>query len=144
MPESRERTDEGRADAAEASTPSPAELDELVRTLLINVTEFDLLNSLHIHGNMFRLYRTGTSLTNSELTDIVTMGQGERAVLELYDTVSFPPGVCRAFRNIGDDEGILIARRFRDMVAAIAREQGARRYPGSWRVAGAEADELRW
>jgi quercetin dioxygenase-like cupin family protein len=30
-----------------------------------------------------------------------------RAVLELYDTVSFPPGVCRAFRNIGDEEGIL-------------------------------------
>jgi quercetin dioxygenase-like cupin family protein len=30
-----------------------------------------------------------------------------RAVLELYDTVSFPPGVCRAFRNVGDDEGIL-------------------------------------
>jgi len=29
------------------------------------------------------------------------------AVLELYDTVSFPPGVCRAFRNIGDEEGIL-------------------------------------
>ncbi|MFN2646405.1 MAG: cupin domain-containing protein [Burkholderiales bacterium] len=31
----------------------------------------------------------------------------ERAVLELYDTVSFPPGVCRAFRNIGEEEGIL-------------------------------------
>jgi quercetin dioxygenase-like cupin family protein len=30
-----------------------------------------------------------------------------RAVLELFDTVSFPPGVCRAFRNIGGDEGIL-------------------------------------
>jgi quercetin dioxygenase-like cupin family protein len=30
-----------------------------------------------------------------------------RAVLDLFDTVSFPPGVCRAFRNIGDDEGIL-------------------------------------
>jgi len=30
-----------------------------------------------------------------------------RAVLELYDTVSFPPGVCRAFRNIGEGEGIL-------------------------------------
>ena len=29
------------------------------------------------------------------------------AILELFDTVSFPPGVCRAFRNIGDDEGIL-------------------------------------
>lgn len=31
----------------------------------------------------------------------------EREVLELFDTVSFPPGVCRAFRNIGDGEGIL-------------------------------------
>jgi quercetin dioxygenase-like cupin family protein len=30
-----------------------------------------------------------------------------RAELGLYDTVSFPPGVCRAFRNIGDDEAIL-------------------------------------
>jgi quercetin dioxygenase-like cupin family protein len=30
-----------------------------------------------------------------------------REVLELFDTVSFPPGVCRAFRNIGDTEGIL-------------------------------------
>ena len=31
----------------------------------------------------------------------------ERAVLGLFDTVSFPPGVCRAFRNVGDAEGIL-------------------------------------
>ena len=29
------------------------------------------------------------------------------AILELYDTVSFPPGVCRSFRNVGDGEGIL-------------------------------------
>ena len=28
-------------------------------------------------------------------------------VLELFDTVSFPPGVCRAFRNVGAEEGIL-------------------------------------
>jgi quercetin dioxygenase-like cupin family protein len=31
----------------------------------------------------------------------------EREVLELFDTASFPPGVCRAFRNIGEEEGIL-------------------------------------
>ena len=31
----------------------------------------------------------------------------EREVLERFDTVSFPPGVCRAFRNIGGEEGIL-------------------------------------
>jgi quercetin dioxygenase-like cupin family protein len=29
------------------------------------------------------------------------------ATLGLYDTVSFPPGVCRSFRNVGDAEGIL-------------------------------------
>jgi quercetin dioxygenase-like cupin family protein len=31
----------------------------------------------------------------------------ERTVLEEFDTISVPPGVCRAFRNIGDAEGIL-------------------------------------
>jgi manganese oxidase len=68
--------------------PIPIALGELTRVYLINITEFDLINSMHIHGNMFRLYRTGTSLTNSELTDIVTMGQGERAVVEF--TYKFP------------------------------------------------------
>lgn len=32
---------------------------------------------------------------------------GEREVLRRFDTISFPPGVCRAFRNIGAEEGIL-------------------------------------
>jgi quercetin dioxygenase-like cupin family protein len=32
---------------------------------------------------------------------------GERIVLEEFDTISVPPGVCRAFRNIGDAEGVL-------------------------------------
>ncbi|HEX2200336.1 MAG TPA: cupin domain-containing protein [Burkholderiales bacterium] len=31
----------------------------------------------------------------------------EREVLEQFDTISFPPGVCRAFRNVGAEEGIL-------------------------------------
>ena len=32
---------------------------------------------------------------------------GETAILDLYDTVSVPPKVCRAFRNISDEDGIL-------------------------------------
>ncbi len=55
---------------------------ELVRVYLGNLTEFDLVNSLHIHGNFFKLFRTGTDLDRFEWTDVVTMGQGERAVLE--------------------------------------------------------------
>jgi quercetin dioxygenase-like cupin family protein len=32
---------------------------------------------------------------------------GESATLRRFDTISFPPGVCRAFRNVGPAEGIL-------------------------------------
>jgi FtsP/CotA-like multicopper oxidase with cupredoxin domain len=55
---------------------------ELNRVYLVNVTEFDLLNSFHIHGNLYRLYRTGTDLQRFEYTDMVALAQGERAILE--------------------------------------------------------------
>ncbi|HYC33418.1 MAG TPA: multicopper oxidase domain-containing protein [Gemmatimonadales bacterium] len=55
---------------------------ELVRLYVVNVTEFDLLNSFHLHGNLYRLYRTGTDLSRYEWTDMVALAQGERAVLE--------------------------------------------------------------
>jgi FtsP/CotA-like multicopper oxidase with cupredoxin domain len=59
---------------------------ELNRIYLVNALEFDLINSLHIHANFFQLYRTGTSLTPSEYTDTISMGQGERHILEFtYD-----------------------------------------------------------
>ena len=32
----------------------------------------------------------------------------ERVVIEKYDTISVPPGVCRSFRNVGDTEGMLM------------------------------------
>ncbi|MBI2192848.1 MAG: multicopper oxidase domain-containing protein [Planctomycetes bacterium] len=55
---------------------------ELVRVYLANLTEFDLINSFHIHANVFRLYRTGTRLDQYEVTDTVMLCQGERSVLE--------------------------------------------------------------
>lgn len=56
--------------------------DELVRVYCVNITEFDLINSFHLHGNFFRLYRTGTNLEHFEFTDTVMLCQGERAILE--------------------------------------------------------------
>src|SRR5215213_9080322 len=53
-----------------------------VRIYLINVTEFDLLNSLHLHGMFFDVFRTGTSLTPTDRTDTIMLCQGERAILE--------------------------------------------------------------
>jgi manganese oxidase len=55
---------------------------ELVRIFLGNMTEFDLLNSFHLHGNVFRYYRTGTDMTRYESTDTVALCQGERGILE--------------------------------------------------------------
>jgi FtsP/CotA-like multicopper oxidase with cupredoxin domain len=55
---------------------------ELIRVYLANLTEFDPINSFHLHAGMYRLYRTGTDLERYEFTDTVTMGQGERHVLE--------------------------------------------------------------
>jgi len=61
---------------------------ELTRVYLVNVTEFDPVNSFHLHGNLYRLYRTGTDLERFEWTDLVTLGQGERAILEF--TYKYP------------------------------------------------------
>jgi FtsP/CotA-like multicopper oxidase with cupredoxin domain len=55
---------------------------ELQRAHVINVTEFDLLNSIHLHANFFHLYRTGTSLRPDGYTDTISMGQGERHMIE--------------------------------------------------------------
>jgi FtsP/CotA-like multicopper oxidase with cupredoxin domain len=53
-----------------------------VRIYLVNVTEFDLINSLHLHGMFFDVYRTGTSLVRQDHTDTVMLCQGERVILE--------------------------------------------------------------
>lgn len=55
---------------------------ELQRMHVINATEFDPINSIHLHANFFHLYRTGTSLEPDEFTDIISMGQAERHMLE--------------------------------------------------------------
>lgn len=54
----------------------------LVRIYLINVTEFDLLNSIHLHGMFFDVFRTGTNRHSNEVTDTLMLCQGERAILE--------------------------------------------------------------
>ena len=62
--------------------PIQIEKDKLVRVYLVNMLEFDQINNFHLHGNLYNLYRSGTSLEPDELTDMVTMSQGERGILE--------------------------------------------------------------
>jgi FtsP/CotA-like multicopper oxidase with cupredoxin domain len=67
---------------AYAAQPIPINAGELQRAHVINVTEFDPINSIHIHANFFHLYRTGTKLVPDEFTDIISMGQAERHMIE--------------------------------------------------------------
>jgi len=55
---------------------------ETVRIFLVNILEFDPINSFHLHANFFNYYPTGTSRTPSEFTDMVTQMQGQRGILE--------------------------------------------------------------
>jgi FtsP/CotA-like multicopper oxidase with cupredoxin domain len=57
--------------------------DELVRLYLVNVLEYDLINSFHIHGNFFQYFPTGSSLEPSEYTDTIVQCQGQRGIVEM-------------------------------------------------------------
>jgi FtsP/CotA-like multicopper oxidase with cupredoxin domain len=56
---------------------------QLVRIYLVNLLEFDQINSFHIHANFFDYYPTGTRLEPTEFSDTIIQGQGQRGVLEL-------------------------------------------------------------
>jgi FtsP/CotA-like multicopper oxidase with cupredoxin domain len=57
--------------------------DRPVRIYLVNVTEFDPINSLHLHANFFDYYDHGTTLTPTLRTiDTVMQCQAQRGILE--------------------------------------------------------------
>lgn len=62
--------------------PIQIKVGETVRIYLVNILEFDFINSFHLHANFFHHYPTGTSLTPSEFTDTIIQGQAQRGILE--------------------------------------------------------------
>ncbi|HXW11111.1 MAG TPA: multicopper oxidase domain-containing protein [Nitrososphaeraceae archaeon] len=61
---------------------------EPYRVYVLNMLEFDSVNSIHVHGAMFDWYSSGTSKTASFLNDIVTLAKGDRGIMEF--TYLFP------------------------------------------------------
>ena len=56
------------------------------RIYLVNMLEFDLVNSFHLHGTMYNYTVAGTEETPNYMTDIVTLSQGDRGIIEFrYD-----------------------------------------------------------
>lgn len=67
-----------------AKHPIAVKVGELIRVYLVNITEFDPVNSFHLHAGMYKLFRTGTRMGDHyEYTDTVMLCQGERHVLEM-------------------------------------------------------------
>lgn len=62
--------------------PIPIQRDQLIRLYVLNMIEFDVACSFHLHANFFQVYRTGRTFIPSEETDIITMGPAERHILE--------------------------------------------------------------
>ena len=63
-----------------------------VRVYLINATEFDPVNSFHLHANFFDYYDHGTTLTPTQKTvDTVMLCQGQRGIIEC-SFEGFEPG----------------------------------------------------
>jgi FtsP/CotA-like multicopper oxidase with cupredoxin domain len=65
-----------------ARYPITVRRSQTVRIYLANLTEFDLINSFHLHGDFFRYYPTGSS-DQFEYTDTVMLCQGQRGIIEI-------------------------------------------------------------
>lgn len=66
--------------------PIQINTNELIRVYVVNILEFDQINNLHLHGNLFYYYPTGTYDIPSTYTDVVTFSQGERGIMEFNYT----------------------------------------------------------
>lgn len=66
-----------------ARRPIPLKVGELARIYLINITEFDPINSFHLHAEFFDYYDHGTTLEPTLRTvDTIMQCQAQRGIIE--------------------------------------------------------------
>ncbi len=72
--------------------PIQIKRDQLQRLYLINATEFDPINSFHLHANFFNYYDHGTTLQPTLTTvDTIMQCQAQRGIIE-FSFAGFEPG----------------------------------------------------
>lgn len=62
--------------------PIQINTDDLIRIYVVNMVEFDPINNFHLHGNLYYYYPTGTDSVPSFYTDMITLSQTERGIME--------------------------------------------------------------
>lgn len=76
-----------------AQRPIVIDKSRPVRVYLVNITEFDPINSFHLHANFFDYYDHGTTLTPTLRTvDTIMQCQGQRGILE-FSFARHEPGL---------------------------------------------------
>lgn len=80
---------------AYANRPIRIRRNQRQRLYLINVTEFDPINSFHLHANFFDYYDHGTTFEPTLRTvDTIMQCQGQRGILEFsFAGFEFEPGL---------------------------------------------------
>ena len=63
-------------------SPINLKLGEPVRIYLLSMTEFDPVNNFHLHSDMFKYTPAGTIDSAPFMTDVVTLAQGDRGIIE--------------------------------------------------------------
>ncbi|KAA1288408.1 copper oxidase [Leptospira interrogans] len=62
--------------------PIKVPVGQKVRLYIANMCEYEPVASFHLHAQTFDVFRTGTKLIPDDHTDVVTLGQTERVILE--------------------------------------------------------------
>ena len=66
--------------------------DQVQRLYLINATEFDPINSFHVHANFFDYYDHGTTLEPTlKIVDTIMQCQAQRGILQ-FSFADHAPG----------------------------------------------------
>ncbi len=66
--------------------PIQINTNQLIRIYVVNMVEFDPINNFHLHGNLYHYYPTGTDTVPSTYTDMITLSQTERGIMEFEYT----------------------------------------------------------
>jgi len=73
-----------------------------IRIYLVNITEFDPINSFHLHANFFNFYDTGTTLEPTLPTvDTIMQVQGQRGILE-FTYANHEPGLYMFHAHVSE------------------------------------------
>jgi FtsP/CotA-like multicopper oxidase with cupredoxin domain len=84
--------------------PIPVDRSRPVRIYLVNLTEFDPVNSFHLHANFFDYYDHGTQLEPTLRTvDTIMQAQAQRGILELrFDDEDHEPGLYMFHAHVSE------------------------------------------